>query len=204
MTALTPPRTRQVVVQMSAAWFVATLVAVCPVGALDTTWNFDGDLSATSGTAALSFRGDMGTNNVSFFASEHDLGLPMPFGDHSGVMRFEPTSPSQGLTVQLNNGATTISDYTMVWDLFRPGPSWDSWLPLFQTDIANTTDGDFFINPNDGIGISGVYHGTVSNARSNISWNRIAVSRAADGTLKKYIDGKSGRYPDRRGVAVGH
>ena len=37
--------------------------------------------------------GDMGTSNVDFFASEHDLGLPMPFGDHSGVMRFQPTTP---------------------------------------------------------------------------------------------------------------
>nr|MBA3480961.1 metallophosphoesterase [Pirellulales bacterium] len=63
------------------------------------------------------------------------------------------------------------------------------WLPLYQTDVANANDADFFINPGDGIGISGSYSGTVSNARSNISWDRIAVTRAADGTMKKYVDG---------------
>ena len=50
----------------------------------------------------------MGTNNVDYFASEHDLGLPMPFGDHSGVMRFQPTTPSQGLAINLNNGGATV------------------------------------------------------------------------------------------------
>jgi hypothetical protein len=161
-----------------------------PAAALDTVWNFNGDLAATSGSATMNFRGDMGTNNVDFFATEHDLGLPMPFGDHSGVMRFGPTSPSQGLAINLNNGGATVGSYTMVWDLFRPGPSWNSWLPLYQTDINNSNDGEFFINPaNDGIGISGVYHGTVSNGLGNIAWNRIAVTRGADGTMKKYIDG---------------
>ncbi|MBL9162048.1 MAG: metallophosphoesterase [Planctomycetaceae bacterium] len=157
--------------------------------ALDALWDFDGDLTATLGSATMSYRGDMGNANVDFFASEHDLGLPMPFGDRSGVMRFQPTTPTQGLEINLNNGGATVSNYTMVWDLFRPGPSWNSWQSLYQTDVTNTSDGEFFINPNDGIGISGAYHGTVSNGRGNIQWNRIAVTRAADGTMKKYIDG---------------
>jgi hypothetical protein len=160
-----------------------------PAKALDTIWDFNGDLTAISGSATMGYRGDTGTNNVDFFASEHDLGLPMPFGDHSGVMRFQPTTPSQGFAVNLNNGGATVRDYTMIWDIFRPGPSWNSWMPLYQTDITNTSDAEFFINPGDGIGISGIYNGTVSNARGNISWNRIAVTRAANGTMKKYIDG---------------
>jgi len=161
-----------------------------PAAALDAIWDFNGNLDATTGTATMSYRGDMGTNNVSFFATEHDLGLPMPFGDNSGVMRFESTTPTQGLSVNLNNGGATVQNYTMIWDLFRPGPSWDRWMPLYQTDINNTNDGDFFINKdNDGIGISGQYHGTVSNGVGNITWNRIAVTRAANGTMKKYIDG---------------
>jgi predicted phosphodiesterase len=168
---------------------VACSLAARPAAALDAIWNFDGDLTAASGAATMSYRGDMGTNNARFFASEHDLGLPMPFGDHSGVMRFQPTTPSQGLAIALNNGGATVRDYTMVWDLFRPGPSWQSWLPLYQTDHANASDGEFFINPGDGIGISGNYSGTVSNRRGNIQWNRIAVTRAADGTMKKYVDG---------------
>ena len=157
--------------------------------AIDTTWDFNGNLNATSGLATMGYRGDMESNNVDFYASEHDLGLPMPFGDNTGVMRFQPTSPSQGLAVNLNNGGATVSNYSMVWDIFRPGPSWDSWMPLLQTDVSNTSDADFFINPGDGIGISNQYHGTTSNARSNISWDRIALTRSSDGSLRKYING---------------
>ncbi|RIK75645.1 MAG: hypothetical protein DCC67_14980 [Planctomycetota bacterium] len=168
---------------------VILLLRTPPSHGLDAVWNFDGNLDPSIGTATMTFRGDMGATGVKFFASEHDLGLPMPFGDHSGVMRFQPTTPSQGLAVNLNNGGATVRDYTMVWDLFRPGPSWNSWMPLYQTDVANSSDADFFINPGDGIGISGAYHGVVSNGRGNIAWNRIAVTRTASGVLKKYIDG---------------
>src|SRR3990170_5076208 len=115
-------------VAIAASFLMTTLcLGVNFPGALDTIWDFNGDLAATSGSATMSYRGDMGTNNVTFFASEHDLGLTMPFGDNSGVMRFRPTTPSQGLTVNLNNGGATVGDYTMIWDLFRPGPSWNSW-----------------------------------------------------------------------------
>jgi hypothetical protein len=172
-----------------AATLCVAFIAASPSHALDAVWNFDGNLAASTGAATMSFRGDMGTANVDFFASEHLLGLPMPFGDDSGVMRFEATTPGQGLAVNLNNGGAVVRDYTMVWDLFRPGPSWNSWLPLFQTNVANADDADFFVNPGDGVGISGVYQGTVSNARSNIAWNRIAVTRTAAGELRKYVDG---------------
>jgi Concanavalin A-like lectin/glucanases superfamily/Calcineurin-like phosphoesterase len=157
--------------------------------ALDTVWNFDGNLNASFGTASLSYRGNMGSQ-VTFSSTEHDVGLPMPFGDHGGIMAFPATAPTQGLTVNLHNGGATVSNYTMIWDLFRPAPSWESWMPLLQTNIANTDDGDFFINPGDGIGISGNYDGTVTNARGNIAWNRIALTRAADGSAHKYIDGQ--------------
>lgn len=157
---------------------------------IDTTWNFDGDLSASTGTATMSYRGNMSTQ-VQFFASEHAIGLPMPFGDDGGLLQFGATDPSQGLIVNLNNGGATLSDYTMVWDYFRPAPSWDSWVSFYQTDLSNTNDSEFFINPsNDGIGINGDFSGKVADSVGNITWNRIAVTRAADGTMKKYIDGQ--------------
>jgi hypothetical protein len=184
-----PPRGTTTTWMAAGLLTTAWLAWASPAAALDAIWDFDGGLAPSSGSATMSFRGDMGTSNVDFFASEHDLGLPMPFGDHSGVMRFQPTTPSQGLEINLNNGGATVRDYTMVWDLFRPGPSWQSWLPLYQTDLANSNDADFFINPGDGIGISSNYQGTVSNGRGNIQWNRVAVTRAADGTMKKYVDG---------------
>lgn len=176
---------------LTVSMALSAMVALAPdnVDALDSVWNFDGNLHPTFGTASMNFRGDMGTR-VSFVADEHDLGLPMPFGDHSGVLSFPATTPSQGLAVNLNNGGATVSNYTLIWDVFRPAPSWESWMPLLQTNLANTDDGDFFINPGDGIGISGDYDGTVTNLRGNIAWNRIALTRSADGTARKYIDGR--------------
>lgn len=173
---------------------VLVLVGVLSSGSsviarIDSIWNFDGDLQASSGTATMSFRGDMGLQSR-FFASEHDLGFPAPFGDHGGVLSFGSTTPAQGLSVNLNNGGATVGAYTMVWDVFRPAPSWDRWMPLLQTNVANSDDSDFFINPGDGIGINGVYQGRVTDTRGNIGWNRIALTRAADGTARKYIDGQ--------------
>src|ERR1044071_5579972 len=124
---------------LSFAMVGSTLAAEDVLG-LHALWDLDGDRTATYGSATMSYRGDMGTANVDFFASEHDLGLPMPFGDRSGVMRFQATTPSQGLAIDLNNGGATVSNYTLVWDLFRPGPSWNSWMPLYQTDVTNATD----------------------------------------------------------------
>ena len=166
-----------------------TTLSTTSQAAIDTIWNFDTSLDASTGTASLSYRGDM-ASNVNYFASEHEVGLAMPYGDNGSLMQFPATLPEQGLTVNLNNGGNTVTDYTMLWDVFRPAYSWNSYMPLYQTDFSNTTDGDFFVNPNGGIGISGQYSGRVSDRVGDNVWNRIAVTRSSDGTMKKYIDGQ--------------
>ena len=173
----------------TTAMLLASLTTISANASIDTIWNFDAGLTPVSGSATLSYIGDM-QDNVNFFASEHHVGLAMPYGDNGSLMQFPATNPGQGLTVNLNNGGATVSDYTMIWDVFRPAYSWDTYMPLYQTDQSNTTDGDFFINPSGGIGISGQYSGRVSDRVGDNVWNRIAVTRTTDGTLKKYIDGQ--------------
>jgi len=175
---------------MRASYLLASVALGCamPAAAIDTVWNFDSGLNAASGSATMSFLGDT-AGITSFYDSEHELGLAMPFGDHGGVMQFGATTPTQGLGIDLNNGGATVNQYTLVYDLFRPAPSWNEWMPLLQTDLSNSTDGDFFISPGDGIGISGDYDGRVTDQRGNIAWNRVVMTYD-NGTMNKYIDGQ--------------
>jgi hypothetical protein len=65
---------------------------------------------------------------------------------------------------------------------------------LWQTDIGNSSDGDLFVNPDNGIGISSVYSGVVSAG----VWHRLAFALDLTGTetgtaltpvITKFIDG---------------
>lgn len=91
--------------------------------------------------------------------------------------------------VQPNGGGAYINDYTIIFDIQLPqGYGWHS---LYQTNHANTNDGDLFARPEasgGGVGISGVYHGTIvpgTFQRYAFTFN----SGVAGVELKKYIDG---------------
>jgi len=114
--------------------------------------DFDGDLTATSGTATMSYRGDMGASNVDFFASEHDLGLPMPFGDHSGVMRFQPTTPSQGLAVN----PEVRSDQILWVDAATSGASIRGYLARLE-ELRQTLNRELFLGLEDFEGHLAIY-----------------------------------------------
>ncbi|MCA1952839.1 MAG: metallophosphoesterase, partial [Hyphomicrobiales bacterium] len=80
----------------------------------------------------------------------------------------------------------------MVFDLFMKSGDMGGYAALFQTDLSNASDGDFFLRKTGstfGIGISGDYDG----AAPLDAWHRIAVTveNAGDGTatMKKFIDG---------------
>ena len=153
-------------------------------GAVTGHWDFNsGDLSATVGSA-LSFRG--GTAAVTTFSTTTIGGLP------ANVMQFPAASPSQGYTmthgIAPNGGGLFVNQYTLIMDIMYPAASSGQWRGLFQTSEANANDGDLFVNPGNGIGISSVYHGTIAAD----TWHRVAfvvdLSLATE-RLKKFIDG---------------
>jgi hypothetical protein len=70
-----------------------------------------------------------------------------------------------------------------VYDIYLPFSNWRS---LLQTATGNGNDGDLFINPTGGLGISGTYEGFISNGQ----WHRIAAAIDLTGpVLTKFIDG---------------
>jgi predicted phosphodiesterase len=154
--------------------------------AIDSLWNFNGNLSADFGTSSLAYRGN--TQTFTQFGTPAAFGLAPLYGGTGTeqVMAFPAATPSQGYTVT-HNGSPLVNEYTMIWDVLYPESSDIQWRSLLQTSQANNNDGDFFVNavPYGGVGIGGQYHGAVVPGE----WNRIAVTRDASGKWMKYING---------------
>lgn len=86
-----------------------------------------------------------------------------------------------------NGGGNYLNQYTLILDVMFPSRP-TGWAALWQTNPGNGNDGDWFINPTGGLGISGVYGGSVAEG----TWNRLAlVVDGVAGTLTSYLNGVS-------------
>lgn len=124
-----------------------------------------------------------------------EFGLPaLPGGDES-VAHISALPPTQKLVVNPNLGAPDgykIPAYSIIFDLLVPADH-EGYTSLFQLNVGNNDDGDFFIkdlgNGTGGIGISGNYPGAFQYGQ----WQRVGITFADNGdgslTLSKYIDG---------------
>jgi hypothetical protein len=84
-----------------------------------------------------------------------------------------------------NGGGSLLNQYPLIFDVMFPSHV-DPWAVLYQTSPANNNDGEWFVNGSRGLGISGVYGGTVADG----TWNRFAVVvDSAAGTLTSFING---------------
>jgi glycerophosphoryl diester phosphodiesterase len=171
----------------AACWFAAPAAR-----AVDATWNFDGatPLAASIGGGSILYFDPLGAGwgpAATQFSTAAGFGLPaFPDGGSGGVMRFPATTPTQGYQV-FPAGAAPTGDYTMIWDFLSPASADGKWRSLLQTSLANQNDGDFFIHnsPSGGIGINGVYQGSIAPN----TWNRIAMTRTAGGAMSKFVNG---------------
>jgi hypothetical protein len=147
-------------------------------------WDFNtSNLTATVGTA-LAYRGTTAATTAFTTA---------PIGGQTAiVMSYPATTPTQGYImnhgIAPNGGGSYVNQYTLIMDVMFPTASSGQWRCLFQTNPGNGNDGDLFVNPGNGIGISSEYHGTIL---AN-TWHRVAF--VVDLTLpaqhlRKFIDG---------------
>lgn len=157
-------------------------------------WEFDGDLTATQGTA-LVFAGD--AVNTSTFGTTTSFGIPDIAGSPANVLHFPPYYTSaDGIQmfpgIDANGGGAYVNQYSLIMDVLYPDSSDNIWRALFQTAGSNNNDADFYIgdgsvtpSPN-GIGISGDYHGTIAPN----TWYRIGFSvDLTKPRMDKYING---------------
>jgi Ca2+-binding RTX toxin-like protein len=126
------------------------------------------------------------------FANASASGELLPDGTDSGVLVFPAANAQGGFLVDPNiSGAVT--SYTMVFDIDVAAANMAGYLALFQTDLTNASDADFFLKKDGsafGVGISSDYDGAASLG----DWHRVAVTVADQGNgtslMSKYIDGQ--------------
>ncbi len=165
-----------VVVFFLTSWF-----GTSPLPAAVAQYDFDGNLSSSVGGSALttSFAAPASSAGVTFTTAT--IG-----GQSAQVATFTRGSYfnlQHGLGA--NGGGSLLNQYTLIFDVMFPSHV-DPWAVLYQTNPANNDDGEWFINGSRGLGISGVYGGTVADG----TWNRLAVVvDGVAGTLTSFING---------------
>ena len=167
----------------------AVLTVVNPPVFVTGQWDFLSNNLAASYGADLQFN-DATVQGDTTFGTTTSFGIPDINGVPTPVMHFTPSAagaPWGGYKMSHgaapNGGGAYVNQYTLVYDIYLPSGAWRS---LLQTATGNGNDGDLFINPSGGLGISSVYDGFISTGE----WHRIAA--AFDLTkplLTKFIDG---------------
>lgn len=90
-----------------------------------------------------------------------------------------------------NGGGTRTNEYTFVYDVRKPTAT--LWRSFYQTDLANTTDAEFFVRGSgDGVTLNTVGRGDIgfsSTALSPNVWYRLAISVDLGSSFAAYRDG---------------
>jgi 3',5'-cyclic AMP phosphodiesterase CpdA len=158
-----------------------------------------GDSAPTFGEGTLTAQGGQQVS----FDSAQDFAIPaLPVPAVSGstedaAVTFIPKlATSQALTLTpaqpLPTGVYLVSSYTLAFDILVPGAGASGYTSLFQTNVANSDDADFFIHNNNngtgGIGINSTYPGAFHYDQ----WQRVVIRVTDTGdsvTISKFIDG---------------
>ena len=170
----------------------AVLTVINPPVFVTGQWDFlHGDLSASFGTDLQYYDATVQADTT--FGTASSFGIPDINGVPTSVMHFVPsTSPAPWGGYKMyhgaapNGGGSYVNQYTLVYDLYLPYAAWRS---LLQTGTGNSSDGDLFINPSGGLGISSVYEGSIPSGE----WHRVAAAFDLTGpgspVLTKFVDG---------------
>jgi 3',5'-cyclic AMP phosphodiesterase CpdA len=144
-------------------------------------WDFDGNLASSTGGSnlVLGAAGPAISPGLSFTTTTIN-GQPAQVAAFTRGTYFRVT---HGLAA--NGGGNLLNNYTLIMDVMFPSRP-TGWAALWQTSSANSDDGEWFINPNRGLGISGNYGGDVPDG----TWNRLAlVVDTTQGTFTSYLNG---------------
>lgn len=166
---------------------LALCVALAAAGAVYSqsvvgAWEFNGSFGATIGQDAVLF------GNGNFTTS-------LIGGQNANVFRFDNGS-NIGIynDAGANGGGIRTNQYTLIMDVLFP--STPGFVSLYQTDINNFNDGDWFINPANGLGISSDYFDPTLTFQDN-TWQRVVIcidTTTAPGNndtmYKVYINGQ--------------
>jgi hypothetical protein len=166
-----------------ALWIVALGSVPGALRAGVVQWEFNGSLASSTGGAALSAEaaaipGDPPSVAFTTATINGNLAQVASFSRGTYFRMVHGFAP--------NGGGAFVNQYTVVMDVMFPARSPDGYVALWQTSTTNADDGDWFINDSTGLGISGVYGGSVPDG----TWHRLAlVADHAGGSYTSFIDG---------------
>jgi hypothetical protein len=147
----------------------------------DARWELDGDLESSTGADALTALAASPAVVPEVTFETVTIG-----GQDAEVARF-----SKGTYFDVphglgpNGGGGYLNRYTLIMDVMFPDRG-AGFTSLFQTNCCNENDGDWFLNPTGGLGIDGVYGGSVPDG----VWHRLAlVVDLVAGTMTHYVNG---------------
>src|SRR5262249_16923136 len=135
----------------------------------------------------LAYRGTTGSRVL--FGTTTSFGIPNINGQAAKVMTFPACASSEGFFMSPgaapNGGGHFVNQYTLIMDVLIPSTS-TGYGAFLQTDSSNASDADLFVDPSNGIGVSGEYYG---NLTPNV-WHRLAFTvDLTKRELGKFIDG---------------
>jgi hypothetical protein len=169
-------------------------------------WDFqNGNLAATLGLPLEYFNATIQADTS--FGTTTSFGIGNIAGNPAAVLRFAPsTALWQGYRMYHNTapngGSTNVSQWTLIFDVYYPPASHNRWRSFLQTSLDGSSDGEFFVNNNNGIGISGNYQGTVAPE----AWQRIAfavdMSSPLSPAVAKWINGVKVGYQTGLGGGI--
>ena len=152
-------------------------------------WEFDnaGNLGLATVGTDLTFQGASPTHSASL-ADDHSTSL-------TGVITTAAANAANRILASHgaspNGGGLYVNQYTIVTDIFSPTASRDQWRTIYQTNTANSNDGDYFIrNNNDLLGSSEMNYTT--NPIDETKWTRLVLTvdlSSAGNDAKTYLDG---------------
>ncbi len=187
-----PPETAviEAIVASAPAASSTGFLPVSPVeGAVEVNFA-DETVNLRYGDAAVQLQGsDYGTIVTigdSRIGTATQFGIATPGADIP-VLNYQAFTQDEGIRISMAEGSANLTSYSMVWDVM-PGQT-SGFQSLLQLGVENTSDAEFFIKGNGGIGINGNYTGTVAADQ----WARITLTVQDNGdgtsTLSKYVDG---------------
>lgn len=166
-------------------------------------YDFNNSLEMVGGGNAAELRNTGGVAGLGSAASAtYNSGVNLADGTVDTVLALNQYDfMAVNHLISANGGGSFVNQYSILMDIELPTEN--TWVSLYQTNTANTNDGDYWIRNSDSLfGVSGNYVGTpvVRN-----QWNRIILSvDLTTATINTYLNGSLARTQTIGGVDERH
>lgn len=160
--------------------------APCPAANLAGLWLFDDSSNPAKATVGtdLTFAGAAPGTWSAALADDTSTSL-------TGVITTPAAGPANRFIathgIAPNGGGSFVNEYTIVMDLFTPAGSRSAWRTLFQTNQANSNDGDYFIAPDNLLGVGAISYS--ATALDPARWTRLVLTFDLGTGILTYTNG---------------